>query len=40
MVSGVVALVIEHKEIMGAVALFVSGVYMLGYSIIHAKSIE
>ncbi|MFP4333604.1 MAG: hypothetical protein ACLFQJ_09915 [Campylobacterales bacterium] len=39
-VSGVVAIVVEQKEIIGSVMLIVAGIYLFAYSALHAKMIE
>lgn len=39
-VAGVVAVVIEQKQIIGSIMLIIAGVYLFAYSALHAKSIE
>ena len=39
-VSGVVALVLDHKAVVSSMMMIISGLYGLVYTIIHAKFIE
>lgn len=39
-VAGVVAVIIEQKQIIGSIMLIIAGVYLFAYSVLHAKTIE
>jgi len=39
-VAGVVAVVIEQKQIIGSIMLIIAGVYLFAYSALHARTIE